>query len=135
MKFFNGFVWKKSLNKSFSLKDKIIRTQRAMERSMLNIKLVDHIPSNKIRKMTQLKDAVSFAKQQKWTWAGHLQRRDDNRWAKKIENWIPSGRRGLGRPKVRWKDDIEEHASFLWRRKSQRREAWRNLGKSYVAKD
>jgi hypothetical protein len=30
---------------------------------------------------------------------------------------------------------IEEHASCFWRRKSQQRELWKKLGKSYVEKD
>ena len=62
----------------------------------------------------------------------HAQRLDDDRWAKVIERWKPNETRKKGRPKTRWRDDIKEHAGTLWRIKTQRRELWRNLGKSFA---
>ena len=28
-------------------------------------------------------------KEQKWRWAGHVARRDDNRWNKRLTDWTP----------------------------------------------
>ena len=51
--------------------------QRAMERKMLKAKLKDKIP------------VVKFAAKQKWKWAGHVARLNDNRWTKRITDWQP----------------------------------------------
>ncbi|KAI8429904.1 hypothetical protein MSG28_000382 [Choristoneura fumiferana] len=42
-----------------------------------------------------------------WQWAGHIARRTDNRWGRKVLEWRPrTGRRSVGRPPTRWTDDI-----------------------------
>jgi hypothetical protein len=56
----------------------------------------------------------------------------DDRWSKKIERWEPLGTRKRGHPKKRWRDEIQEHAGIFWRRKTQNRELWKNLGKSFT---
>ena len=53
--------------------------QRAMERKMLKSKLKDKIPCREIRAKTYIKDVVKFAAKQKWKWAGHVARLNDNR--------------------------------------------------------
>ena len=61
--------------------------QRAMERKMLKAKLKDKIPCREIRAKTNIKDVVKFAAKQKWKWAGHVARLNDNRWTKRITDW------------------------------------------------
>jgi hypothetical protein len=57
----------------------------------------------------------------------------DDRWAKVVEIWKPVEKRKLGRPKTRWRDEIEEHAGLLWRRKTLKKDLGKkNLGKSFV---
>ena len=63
--------------------------QRAMERKMLKAKLKDKIPCREIRAKTNIKDVVKFAAKQKWKWAGHVARLNDNRWTKRITDWQP----------------------------------------------
>lgn len=46
--------------------------------------------------------------------------------------WLPEGRRRKGRPKMKWKHEIEDYASFLWRRKAQNRKLWKSMGESFV---
>lgn len=41
-----------------------------------------------------------------WTWYGQIQRMEENR-LPQILNWIPHGRRNMGRPKTRWKEGIQ----------------------------
>jgi hypothetical protein len=40
-------------------------------------------------------------------WYGHLEMMGDSRWPKKIYNWVPTEKRKKGRPKRRWKNDVE----------------------------
>ena len=72
----------RSLTKAIT---QILRTaQRAMKRKMLKAKLKDEIPCREIRAKTNIKDVVKFAAKQKWKWAGHVARLNDNRWTKRI---------------------------------------------------
>ena len=63
----------------------------------------------------------------KWRWAGHLSRYDDQekRISKEIEKWETPGKRNKGRPRKRWKDDLVEIGSVLWRRKAKNRKIWK----------
>ena len=84
------------------LEQKLRTTQRAMERRMLKITLKDRIRNSDIRKQTQVKDIIQKIKQAKWRWAGHVMRREDNRWTKRVTEWQPrTGRRNRGREKRR----------------------------------
>ena len=74
---------------------------------MLKAKLKDKIPCREIRAKTNIKDVVKFAAKQKWKWAGHVARLNDNRWTKRITDWQPRyGKRSRGRQAKRWRDDI-----------------------------
>lgn len=92
------------------------------------------IKSEKCQRST-INDVTTATKTFKWTWAGHIQRYNDYRWAKKIENWVPKSSRKSGRPKKRWKDEIEEYASLFWRRRTLQREKWKTMGKSFVLRN
>ena len=43
---------------------------------------------------------------QKWRFAGSIARAKDNRWSNIILDWAPCGGRSVGRPCLRWQDDI-----------------------------
>ena len=64
------------------LEQKLITAQRAMERRMLNVTIRDKIRNSEIRKQTQVKDIMVKIKEANWRWAGHLMRKDDNRWTR-----------------------------------------------------
>jgi hypothetical protein len=55
----------------------------------------------------------------KWQCAGHISRKTDNRWGKRVLEWRPRlGKRSVGRPQARWSDDL--------------RGTWREIGEAYV---
>ena len=65
-------------------------------------------------------------------WAGHVSRRQDNRWAITLLDWQPAAhlaqlQRGCyrrpGRPRLRWEDEVMKFAED-WRNVAQDREAW-----------
>jgi hypothetical protein len=50
---------------------------------------------------------VRFIKSQRLAWYGHGNRMEDNENVKAIMKWNRFDRRSRGRPKTRWKDDVE----------------------------
>jgi hypothetical protein len=79
-----------------------------------------------------------------WRWAGHVLRRDDGRWTRRVLEWTPGGSRQRGRPKVRWIDGLNTFFSQLtgissssevfafWQTTAQDREAWQLLEDDFV---
>ena len=68
---------------------KIRVTQYAIEGSMLGITIEDKIRNTEIRRRICVLDAVKRIATAKWNWAGHIARREDDRWTKKILEWRP----------------------------------------------
>ena len=111
---------------------KLRSMQRAHERIMLNITWRDHKTAEWIREQTKLRDILETISKAKWTWAGHLTRRTDNRWTTKLTFWQPRGHtRNKGRPKFRWRDDLDKFRKH-WHRDESDRLRWRQMGKAYV---
>lgn len=111
--------------------------QRAMERRILKISLLQHQTNENIRKITKFKDVLQKSRELKWDWCGHVQRREiDSRWSKCVENWIPNdGRRKRGHQLKRWNDDIERVGLGRWRQKALNRNEWKLLRETYVHMD
>ena len=101
---------------NWALSKKIINKlqvfQRAMERSMLDIRLRDRVKNEYMRRKTNIIDAAKLACQLKWRWAGHVARAGDERWTERVLHWsyTREARRARGCPRGRWRDDIEEVA-------------------------
>ena len=66
------------------MENKLGSAQRGMERLMLGISLRDRKRTSLIREKTKVKDILLAIKEQKWRWPGHVARRDDNRWNKRL---------------------------------------------------
>lgn len=113
--------------------EKLSRTQRAMERIMLGVKLKDKKRNSWIRMRTKVEDVTARAARLKWSFAGHTVRQSDNRWNTVIQRWRPYlGQRMRGRPQMRWYDDFKRVAGLHWTRTAQNRDRWRELGEAYV---
>ena len=91
------------------------------------------IPCREIRAKTNIKDVVKFAAKQKWKWAGHVARLNDNRWTKRITDWQPRyGKRSRGRQVKRWRDDIVQMKGITWGRDAGQRDDWRRDAEGYI---
>ena len=113
--------------------NKLRVTQRAMERAMLGVSLRDKIRNEEIRRRTKVTDIALKVSKLKWQWAGHIARRTDNRWGKKVLEWRPrTGRRSVGRPPTRWTDDLVKTAGNRWMQEASSRSKWRSMGEAYV---
>ncbi|KAM0735271.1 LINE-1 retrotransposable element ORF2 protein [Formica fusca] len=106
--------------------------QRAIERAMLGISLRDHIPNKEVRRRTRITDVVERVARLKWQWAGHVAR-DNIKWTKTLMQWRPrESRRSVGRPQLRWRDDIQRHAGKNWIQTAQERTTWKEKEEAYV---
>lgn len=113
--------------------EKLKVAQRAMERAMLGVSLRDRIRNTEIRRRTKLTDIAQRVASLKWKWAGHISRREDERWSQKVLDWRPrSGHRNRGKPLARWSDDIAKAAGPMWRRKAKDRSVWSALEEAYI---
>ena len=109
-------------------KEKLAVAQRSMERAMLGVTRRDRIRNEDIRKKTKVDDIVEKAEKSKGQWAGHLARMNTNKWARKLTEWTPrNGKRAKGRPKRRWRDNIEERGGSGWMQVAKNRSVWRRL--------
>ncbi|KAL0881844.1 hypothetical protein ABMA27_001620 [Loxostege sticticalis] len=107
----------------------------AMERSILKIRKIHKIKSEKIRNKTKVIDALSHALTLKWRWAGHISRYMDKRWTMETTRWKgPSGKRSVGRPKRRWADDLDYFAGKDWMTLARNRELWMDLEEAFTQK-
>jgi hypothetical protein len=95
---------------------------------MLGISLRDRIQNQVIRQRTKVTDIAHRISMLKWQWAGHISRRTDNRWGKRVLEWRPRlGKRSVRRPQARWSDDLRRTTGWSWMRVAADRARWRDV--------
>lgn len=76
-------------------------------------------------------DIVRFSKSQRLRWLGHVERMAETRMPKRIYKASMTGRRRQGRPRNRWKDEVENDLRLMqmrgWRTLTADRSSWRNI--------
>ncbi|KAL0850897.1 hypothetical protein ABMA28_006806 [Loxostege sticticalis] len=111
---------------------KLIVTQRAMERKLVGVSLRDRMTNKWLRKESKVSDIVKRIANLKWQWAGHIARKSDS-WCKDLLEWRPwEHKRPVGRPQMRWKDDIRKVAGQNWMLVAQDRARWKGLKEAYT---
>ncbi|MBP1527199.1 MAG: hypothetical protein H9Q66_04685 [Spiroplasma ixodetis] len=120
-----------SLTKSQS--EKIQKTQRAMERRILGLRIKDRVSNRRMRSETQSKDIGYTIKKLKFKYAGHMYRTQEDRWNRRATDWTPYGNiRAKGRPKTRWRDEIRNRVGKSWKDTARDRFRWRRIGEAYA---
>jgi hypothetical protein len=73
-------------------------------------------------------DIVTEIKKARLRWLGHVERMSEDRVIRKLYMSKPEKRRSVGRPKMRWLDDVEEDLRMMringWRGRARRRDEW-----------
>jgi hypothetical protein len=75
-------------------------------RHLLGITKLDKEKSKTVREKLGVQNIVKEIKQYQQKWLQHVQRMDTNRIPKQALQYRPKGRRNIGRPRKRWKDQI-----------------------------
>ena len=75
-------------------------------RRLLGITKLDKGKNQRIREETGAQNVVKEIKQYQKKWLQHVQRMDTNRIPKQAIKYRPKGRRNMGRPRKRWRDQI-----------------------------
>jgi hypothetical protein len=83
-------------------------------------------------------DIVTEIKVSRQEWLGHVVRMEDTSQPKMVFDAKPEGRRGVGRPRLRWLNDVEADIKALgvkrWRIKEQDRKEWSAILREAKAK-
>ena len=121
-------------NLTASQENKLQVAQRAMERKILGVTWQDRKSNSWLRERTKIRDIMFTVKNSKWRWAGHVCRQEAERWTRKTTEWRPwYGKRARGRPKTRWRDEIDkELGKVSWRRMAEDRSWWQQRGKAFA---
>ena len=75
-------------------------------RQLLGITKLDKEKNKCIREKTGVKNMLREIKQYQKKWLQHVQRMDTSRLSKQTLKCRPEGRRNIGRPKKRWRDQL-----------------------------
>ena len=72
------------------------------------------IKTNKeLDKLIKHENIINFTRAQRLGWYGHIERIQDTRMVKAIHTWKPISKRPMGRPKIRWEDDVKKDIQML----------------------
>ena len=93
-------VKKKDESKLNSAEMRMLRWARGKTR-------LDHIRNEDIRKEAHVKPVETFLENKRLKWFGHCLRREPNHICAKSLRLEVSGRRSRGRPRERWRDNIQ----------------------------
>jgi hypothetical protein len=76
-------------------------------------------------------NTVKWIKRQRISWLGHLERMKEDRMPKKIITQEPEETRRRGRPRKKWREEVERDLEVLgvrrWRELVIDREKWRGI--------
>ncbi len=86
-----------------------------MKRKIVRVTWRDRKRAIRIREQTKVEDMIMTINKKKWSWAGHIMHRTDNRWTKRITEWQPrNSKRSQGRQRIRWRDEIVAFLGVRW---------------------
>lgn len=107
--------------------------QRKMERSMLGVTIKDKIRNEDLRKRSKMADISIKCSKQKWRWAGHVARMNDNRWTKRTTEWYPrQNTRNRGRQRKRWHDDLMKLLGTNWTQIARNKNLWKENEEAFT---
>ena len=82
--------------------------ENSMIRWMCGVTMRDRYPCEELRARVGIKPIVDDMRQRRLRWFGHIERREDNSWLKKVQILAVDGHSGHGRPCKTWEHVIME---------------------------
>ena len=102
-KFSHKKIWK---SKHICCVQRLEAAQMKFLRHLLGITKLDKEKNQCIRQNTGVQNIVKEIKQYQKKWLQHVRRMDTNRLPKQALQYKPKGRRNIGRPRKRWRDQL-----------------------------
>jgi hypothetical protein len=93
-------------NLTASQRRRIEAAEMKLLRPLAGYTLHDHKTNDSIRREPQTKSILDKIDEYRWNWLLHLQRMPQNRISLKSYHYKPQGRRTIGRPKKRWREQL-----------------------------
>ena len=85
--------------------------------------------NEELDKLIQRQNVIRYIKSQRLKWIGHVERMPQEREVARIYKWKPLASRPIGRPKIRWEDDIRKDLQIMriknWKKKVLDRDSWK----------
>ena len=103
---------------------------------ILGIRWPQKVTNLEVRKICNQEDIMVSLTWRKWTWIGHILRKDPNDIAKEGLFWTPEGKRQRGRPRTTWRRSTKKELKTMhltWseiRKVAQDRSRWRETVKA-----
>jgi hypothetical protein len=116
--------------------NKLMIFERKIVRKILGLTRSDNgywrIKTNQeINDILKGQNIIGFIKKQRLNWLGHVECMTKNNNEKKIKRWKPMSKRPIGRPKLRWEDDVLEDIKSMNVRNcknvAQNRDRWKKV--------
>jgi hypothetical protein len=99
--------------------------------SLVTYSPIVSVTHQELDKIIKHKNIIKFIRTQRLGWLGHIERMQETRMVKAIYSWKPISRRSIGRPKIRWEDDVRKDVQKLkvpnWKTLVQDRRRWKEL--------
>ena len=90
------------------------RTKKAMIRAMCGVKIIQKKRSQELTSLLGLKDSLDgLIRASEVRWYGHVLRWDNGSVLRRALDFKVARRRGLGRPNMTWKRQVEEHINQI----------------------
>ena len=87
--------------------------------------------NDELRQRMKQEDIIKLIKSQRLRWVAHVMRMENTRTTRKITEWKPYKTRPVGRPRLRWMDQVEEDLRRMkitgWRVKIEDRQVWNRI--------
>jgi len=102
---------------------------------ILGIRWPQKVTNLEVRKICNQED-IMVSLRRKWTWIGHVLRKDPSDIAKEGLFWTPEGKRQRGRPRTTWRRSTEKELKTIYltwseiRKAAQDRSRWRETVKA-----
>ena len=104
------------------------RSEMRMLRWMAGVNLSERKSSEFIRGMLAIEDIARVMQRNRLRWVGHIERREESSWLRRIQAMEVDGCGVRGRPRMRWKDVVDKDLKDRGMKKdeAQDRAGWRS---------
>ena len=108
---------------------KMQRSEMRMLKWMAEVSLSERKSNECVRSMLAIDDVAEVMRRNRLRWFGHVERRDELYWIKRIETLQVDGNGVKGRPRKRWREVLKEdmRKKGLCRKNAWERSRWRRM--------